>query len=92
MKLSHNISLIDLYNLPLKFGLKQSTLKFWFFRALDSGFCLSSLDLEIDLEKNSHGFWKFGRLNYNPFEDMNKPQKSFQKRRRLIVQPNLLGN
>ena len=64
--------------------LKQSTLKILVFRALGSGFRLSPLELEMDLKKNSHGFWKFVIFNWNPFEYMKKTQKSFRKWRRLI--------
>jgi hypothetical protein len=44
------------------------------------------------LEKNSHGFWKFENLNWDPFKDIKKTLESFQKQRILIFQPNLLGN
>jgi hypothetical protein len=38
----------------------------------------------MTLEKNSQGEIKFGKLNWNPFEEMNKTHKSFQKRRSLV--------
>ena len=47
-------------------------LSFW---APSSRFHLSPLELEMDLEKTSHGFWKFGKFNCNPFEEMNKTHK-----------------
>ena len=37
----------------------------------------SPLELEMDLEKNYHGFWKFENFNWNPFKEINKTQKSF---------------
>jgi hypothetical protein len=46
----------------------------------------------MTIEKNYHGIWKFGKLNWNPFEEMNKTQKSFQNRRSLGFQPILLQN
>ena len=92
MKWGHGVPLLVIYNLPLKFGLKQSTLKIWVFRALGSRFHLSPLELEMSLENNSPIFWKIFRLNWNPSEDMNKTQKSFRNRRRLIFPPNLLEN
>jgi hypothetical protein len=67
MKLCHGIRSLVIYNLPMKFGSKQSTLKIWVFRALGSGFHLSPLEFEIDLEKNSHVFYKFEKFNWNPF-------------------------
>ena len=62
MKWCHNIPILDIYNLLLKFGSKQSTLKIWVSRALGWGFHLSPLELEMFLEKNSHRFWKFGKF------------------------------
>ena len=70
---------------------KRSTLKIWVFRVVGSGFRLSPLELKMDLEKNSHGFWKFGKLNWNPFEEINKTYKSFQKQRRLIFSAKFSG-
>ena len=69
-----------MYNLPLKFGSKQSILKILVFWALGTGFRLSPLEFEMALEKNYHGFWKFGKFNWNPFEDMNKPRNRFENR------------
>ena len=63
MKLGHFILIQDIYNLPLKFGLKQSTLKIWVIWALGSMFRLSPLELEMDLEKHSNVFWKILKLN-----------------------------
>ena len=57
----HGVPFIVKKNLPLKFGLKQSTLKIWVFWALGSGFHVSPLELEMDLEKNYHVFRKFSR-------------------------------
>ena len=48
--------LIGINSLPLKLGLKQSTLKIWVFRALGLGFRLSPLEQEMSLEKKYHGF------------------------------------
>ena len=92
IKLGHGVPLLFIYNLPLKFGSKRSTLKIWVFWAPGSGFDLSPLELEMALEWNYHGFWRCVNFNWNPFEEMNKTHKSFRKRRRLIFQPNLLEN
>ena len=92
VKWGNGVPLIVTKNLPLKFGLKWSTLKFWVFRAPGLGFRLSPLEIEIYLEIKSHGFWKFSNFNWNPFEEMNKTQKSFRKQRSLVFQPILLQN
>ena len=63
MKLGHVILILYISNLPVKFGSKRSTLKIWVFRVLGLGFSLSPLEFEMDLEKNSHRFWKF--VNFN---------------------------
>ena len=82
-------------------GHTQPSPKIWFetehfeilsFRASGSDLVCSPLELEMTLESNSHGFLKFSKFNWNPFEEMNKTQKSFRKWRRLIFNPNLLGN
>jgi len=70
-KIRHRIHIRVINNLPLKFGLKQSTLKIWVFQARRLGFRLSPLDQEFVLEKNSHGF-------------LRKIHKSFRKHRSLI--------
>ena len=59
IKWGHIIPILYIYNLPLKFGLKQSIWKIWVFRALGSGFHSSPHEKEMDIEKNSHGFLKF---------------------------------
>ena len=59
MKLGHGGPFLVTYNLPRKFGSKQSTLKIWVFRALGSGFHLSPFEIEMDLEKNSNGYCIF---------------------------------
>ena len=53
---------------------------------------LSPLELGMALEHNYHGFWEFGKLNWNPFEEINKTHKSFRKQRSLVFQPILLQN
>ena len=90
MKLFHGVPLLVIYNLPLKFGSKRSTLKFWVFRAPGSRFRLSPLELEMDLQIKSHGFWKFSKFNWNKFKEMNKNQKPFRKWRSLVFQSILL--
>ena len=60
MKLCNVTLLLYIYNLPLKFGSKQSILKIWVFGALGLGFRLSPLELEMDIEQNYHGFENLG--------------------------------
>ena len=48
-----------------------------FFGPWAQGSDCSPLEIEINLEHNSHGFWKFYKLNWNPSKDMNKTEKSF---------------
>ena len=62
------------------------------FSGSGSKFHLSPLHLGMALEKNSHGFWKFGNFNWTPLEVMNKTKKSFRNRRSLVVQPILCQN
>ena len=92
MKRCRLLPLIVIYNLPLKFGSKRSTLKIWVFLALSSGFRLSPFEHEMDIEKNYHGFFKYVKFNWNRFEEINNTHNSFQNQRRLIFQPNLLEN
>jgi hypothetical protein len=53
---------------------------------------MSPLELGMAIKHNSNVFCKFGKLNWNPFEYMNKTQKSFRKQKSLFFQPILLQN
>ena len=46
----------------------------------------------MDVEHNSHGFFKFVKFNWNPLEEMNKTQKSFRNQRILVFQQILCQN
>ena len=92
MKWGHGVLLLVIYNLPPKFGLKRSTLKFLVFQVSGSGFRLFTYwSLNVSREKFS---WicKFRKFNWNQFEELKKTQKSFRNQRRLIFPPNLLEN
>ena len=59
VKLGYGVPLLVITNLPLKFGSKRSTLKFWIFRPRAQCLDCSPLELEITLENKSNGIWKF---------------------------------
>ena len=88
----HGLPSVVIFNLPLKFGSKWSTLKFWVFGPRAQFLACSPIELEITLEKNSNGIWKFGNLIWSPLEEMNKTQKSFRNRRILVFQLNFCQN
>ena len=81
-----------IYNLPLKFGSKRSTLKFWVFGPRAQFLACLPLELKITLDKNSNGFWKFGKFIWDPIEEINNTHKSFWKRKILVFQPNFCQN
>ena len=86
----HTIALLVIFDLPLKFGSKRSTLNFWVFGPRAQCLPCSPIEIEITLEGKSNVILKIGKLIWAPLEEMNKTQKSFRNRRILIFQPNFV--
>ena len=88
----HGVASLVIYKLPLKFGSKQSTLKFWVFGPRAQFLACSPIEIEITLEEKSNGISKFWKFIWAPLEEMNKTQKSFRNKRILVFQPNFCQN
>lgn len=86
----HSIALLVIFDLPLKFGSKRSTLNFWVFGPRAQFLACSQNEIKITLEDKPNVFWQIGELILSPLEEMNKTQKSFRNRRILIFQPNFV--
>ena len=86
----HTIALLVIFDLPLKFGSKQSTLNFWVFGPQAQFLAYSQIEIKITLEEKPNVIWQFDKFMWAPLEEMNKTQKSFRNRRILIFQPNFV--
>ena len=90
MILGHIITLIVIFDLPLKFGLKRSTLNFRVFGPRARFLACSRIEIEITIEEKTNGILQICEFILSPLEEMNKTQKSFRNRRTLIFQPNFV--
>ena len=86
----HTIALLVIFDLPLKFGSKRSTLNFWVFGPRAQFLACSQNEIKITLEKKPNLIWQIGELILFPLEEMNKTHKSFRNRRIFIFQPNFV--
>ena len=84
----HIITLIVIFDLPLKFGSKRRTLNFCVFGPRAQFLACSQNEIKITLEEKPNGFWKIGEFILSPLEEIK--QKSFRNRRILIFQPNFV--
>ena len=88
----HIIALLVIFDLPLKFGSKRSTLNFWVFGPRAQFLACSPIEIETTLEEKSNGIWKYFKLILAPIEEMSKTQKSFRNWIILVFQPNFCQN
>ena len=88
----HGVPSLVIFDLPLKFGSKRSTLNFWVFWPRAQFLAYSPVEIEITVEEKSNVILKFCKFIWAPLEEINKTQKSFQNRRILVFQPNFCQN
>ena len=92
MFLGHTIYLLVMFDLPLKFGSKRSTLNFWVFGSRAQFLVYSQNEMKITLEEKPSGILQIGEFILSPLEEMNKTQKSFRNRRILIFSAKFCQN
>ena len=88
----HIIALLVIFDLPLKFGSKRSTLNFWVFGPRAQYLPCSPIEIEINLEEKYNVILQFSKFIWAPIEEMNKTQKLFRNQRIFIFQSNFGQN